>query len=204
MWPDSHDLKTFLTERVQMDIPILDGSLIETAIEELEAMSGWKPFAATRETVSFDPPGSPAVGALRMGGGSLLALRGRGILHLHSLTLSGQAKTEGTDFWLQNVAGSASTVIRFSRPVWGAPQSIVIDATWGRDCEPCARAKDAVLHLAAGAAIMQSSEQFAGIGSWDEAGVSEKYDSSAIQKAGSRLMDRGRALAAQLQHPGCW
>lgn len=204
MWPDSHDLKTFLTERVQMDIPILDDSLIETAIEEFEAMSGWKPFSATRETVSFDPPGSPAIGALRMGGGCILALRGRGILHLYSLSVSGEEKTQDTDFWLQTKAGSAFTTVRFLRPVWGTPQSIVIDATWGRDCEVCARARDAVLHLAAGAAIMQASEQYAGLGSWDEAGVSEKYDSGAIQKAGSRLLDRGRTLAAQLQHPGAW
>jgi len=52
--------------------------------------------------------------------------------------------------------------------------------------------------------LQAQSEQYQGLGSYEEAGVSEKFDSTAIKESGLRLRQRGEMLAAELQHPGSW
>lgn len=203
-WPTCEDLQAYLAEEVGVPLPVLTSEILETAIEELASLSGWKPFQSTRESVAFDPPGKAMLGGLRMGGESILEMPGRGILTLYSLTVSGQTRTQGTDFWLQNKVGAGYVLIRFLRPVWGAPQSVVIDADWGRECTAGPKARRAVLALAAGTMLQAQSEQYQGLGSYEEAGVSEKFDSTAIKESGLRLRQRGEMLAAELQHPGSW
>ena len=80
----------------------------------------------------------------------------------------------------------------------------MIDADWGRQCDVPAKARTAVLCLAAGALLASQSEQYQGLNKWDEAGVSETYGYEQIQRAGARQTERGQKLAAELQHPGSW
>jgi hypothetical protein len=204
MWPDCTDLESYMRENVGVEITGFGDDILETAKEEFLSLSGWIVFESTRESVSFDPPGSPALGGIRMGGAFILSMPGRAIITLYSLVVGGETLTQNTDFWLQNKVGSGYTIIRFNRPVWGKPQSVVIDADWGRSCDVPAKARTAVLCLAAGALLASQSEQYQGLNKWDEAGVSETYGYEQIQRAGARQTERGRELAAQLQHPGSW
>lgn len=127
------------------DVMDLQGA-VESATEEWENNTGWRPFLSATQTRTYDPPGpmrGPVgvwFGINNMGGSRVLPLY-TGILSVTTLKVgvtassAGTTLTLGTDFWLkpQNATSFNQPYrsIEFAVPQWGNPQSITVTGPFG-------------------------------------------------------------------------
>lgn len=122
LWPTGADLKRYASA-MGSEIPAsLDAqAMADQAKAEFEEKTGYEPFLATGDDADhvYDPPG-----------GNLLFLRG-GFVSVESVTLSGTALTDGTDYWLLPTGRTPITRIKFAGFVWGAPGTVVVNGDAG-------------------------------------------------------------------------
>jgi len=190
------EARAFVKKELGLDYDLAPETL-QAAIEQLEAQTGWRPYKAETQTRRFNPPGSPPRAGILSGGGTLLELRG-GLLSASSVTIEGTVKTQGTDYWLEGQMGDTFTLMRFSFPIFGRPQSLVITGSWGREEVPCSSAKRAVLCLIGEEVSKLVASRHPGMSGWKDGDIAEDYGFELTTQAGLALASQAKSLMAGL------
>jgi len=178
-WPTHSDLLTILVDTgliASTDNITVAPDRIGAAVAELEKRTGRMPFLAETQTRYFDPPGpntkrtaSPLF-PIR-GGGNILVVD-NGFTNLVELkigrtdTYEGTTLSENSQYYLRPVNaasdGTPYEAVEFIVPIWGPPQSVVIEADWGWGSEIPDDVWNAVLERAAAGIVPVLSGKITG------------------------------------------
>lgn len=204
-YPVASDVTAFLSSiGVTLDGSFPLASYVASAIGQFEKETGYVPFIATTQTRYYDAPGAKPDAYGRGGGGTLLQLD-NSLISVSSLTVGGQTKTLGTDFYKVDINKPSAWALRFTAPIFGLPQCITIVGTWGYASAVPDDAWEAIRQSAAGLAIsaLLEEKRATGLTSWKEDDVTEAYDpakflenASACERFASRVISSYRRMGS--------
>lgn len=165
-YPTDDDVKLLVAgSGVTLPAGFVFAGYADAATQEFQQLTGFVPFLKDSSDVErvYGPPGRRASNVLELGAGllSLTSLR----VEVTSDQPSGRPLTQNRDFWLKPdnaaVEGRPYTWIKFLRPVFGLPSSIVVAGRWGFGATVPDDAWEAIRRLAASQAAKDALQGIA-------------------------------------------
>ena len=177
-YPTAAQVETFLSAAgVTLPSGWDTTSEIQAAIAEWEQLTGYSPFFATTQTRVFNPPGFGPNNYWAVRGGQNVLKLDSPLISVSALSVSGVARTAGTDYYLGQPNEARHWFIRFARAVTGLQDCISITGSWGYGANVPDNAFQAIKKKAAAAVVDAAISQALSLGlsSMKEDDVSEDY-----------------------------